>query len=95
MVDKKLKELHERAILAGKVKQTNSRRLYKLARELGFDSYEANLLRNTTEENIRGLVKSHTPHLCSNCLYHRSGQCEVRELESQSDGCADWKYADG
>ena len=31
--------------------------------------------------------------LCDNCTYHLGGQCEVRDLETQTNGCADWKRA--
>lgn len=36
-----------------------------------------------------------TKRLCSNCAYHLGGQCEVRELEDQTNGCGDWKYTNG
>jgi hypothetical protein len=88
-----LEELQERAANKRESVNENFRRLYKLARGLGFDSYESNLLQNTTEENIYRLAseKARKNKTCGNCYNHLGGQCEVRELKEQSDGCPDWK----
>ena len=51
-----LEELQERAAKKREAANENFRALYKLARELGFDSYEAHILQGTTEENIRRLA---------------------------------------